>query len=104
MQTNRTGLSRVCKVNDSSTGNLYKHIAFCIPPLTESKIMEKFGTGCTYSREGFWWLLMCWVVHKNRPYTIIDDELAEVFESLHGLANVPCMNTLAGDINLTHGI
>jgi|SRR5882724_11079445 len=105
MQTNRTGLAQVCRLNDSSTGNLHKHIAFCNPPLNKSKIMEKFGAGCTYSHKGFQWLLMHWVVCKNRPYTIIDDEeLIEVFESLHGLPIVPCMNTLTGDIKLTHGM
>src|SRR6266481_4860930 len=74
MQTYSTSASRVRKLNDVSTGNLHKHIAFCVAQLNRSKIMEKFATGYTYSCEGFCWLVMHWVVHKNRPYTIIDDE------------------------------
>ena len=61
MQTYSTGTYRVWKSNDTSTGNLRKHIAFCVLQLNESKIMEKFATGCTYSCEGFHWLVMCWV-------------------------------------------
>jgi len=44
-------------------------------------------------------------VCKNRPYTIIDDEeFIELIEMCHGLANIPCMNTLATDIKLAHGM
>ena len=43
-----TGSSRVWKWNDTSTGNLCKHIAYCPPSSKESQIMEKFAAGCTY--------------------------------------------------------
>ena len=67
--------------------------------------MEKFAGGCTYSREGLRWRLLRWVVCKNRPYTIIDDEeLREVFAMLHAKAKIPCANTLAGDIKCAHGM
>ena len=67
--------------------------------------MEKFAAGCTYLREGLHWRLLRWVVHKNRPYTIVDDEeLHEVFAMLHAKAKIPCMNTLAGDIKRAHGM
>src|SRR6266481_4053144 len=95
MQTYSTGTYRVWKSNDTSTGNLRKHIAFCVPQLNESKIMEKFATGCTYSCEGFRWLVMRWVVCKNRPYTIIDDEeVCDIFRMLHANVNILCANML----------
>ena len=103
MQTYSTGTSRVWKSNDVSTGNLHKHIALCVPQLNKSKIMEKFAMGCTYSCKGFCWLVMCWVVRKNRPYTIIDDEeVCDIFWMLHVNINILCTNTLAVDIKLTH--
>src|SRR6266481_394479 len=105
MQTYSTGTSRVQKSNNASTGNLHKHIAFCVPQSNESKIMEKFAAGCTYSHKGFCWLVMCWVVCKNRPYTIIDDEeVYDIFQMLHVNVNIPCANTLVGDIKLTHSM
>jgi len=67
-------------------------------------MMEKYGVGGTYSLKGLWWLLMHWVVCKNWPYTIIDNEkLNEVFQFLHGQRNIPHVNTLEGDIKLAHG-
>ena len=52
-----------------------------------------------YSHEGLHWRLLHWVVHKNRLYTIVDDEeLCEVFAMLHAKAKIPCTNTLTGDI------
>src|SRR6266481_37095 len=105
MQTYSTGTSRVWKLNDTSTGNLCKHIAFCVPQSNKSKIMKKFAMGCTYSCKGFHWLVMHWVVCKNRPYTIIDDEeVCDIFRMLQVNINILCMNTLAGDIKLTHSM
>ena len=99
-----TGSSRVRKWNDASTGNLRKHIAYCQPSSKEFQIMEKFAGGCTYSREGLHWRLLHWVVRKNRPYTIVnDEELREVFAMLHANLKIPCVNTLAGDIKCAHG-
>ena len=67
--------------------------------------MEKIAAGCTYSCKGFHWLVMCWVVHKNRPYTIIDDEeVHDIFQMLHANINIPCMNMLVADIKLTHSM
>ena len=67
--------------------------------------MEKFAGGCTYLREGLRWRLLRWVVCKNRPYTIIDDEeLRKVFAMLHAKVKIPCANTLAGDIKCAHGM
>ena len=67
--------------------------------------MEKFAGGCTYSREGLCWCLLRWVVCKNRPYTIVnDEELREVFAMLHAKAKIPCANILAGDIKRAHGM
>jgi len=67
--------------------------------------MEKFAAGCTYSREGLHWRLLRWVVRKNRPYTIVDNEaLREVFAMLHGKVKISCVNVLAGDIKQVHGM
>ena len=45
------------------------------------------------------------MVHKNRLYTIVDDEeLHEVFTMLHGKVKIPGMNMLAGDIKQAHGM
>ena len=67
--------------------------------------MEKFAGGCTYLHEGLHWRLLHWVVHKNRPYTIIDDEeLCGVFAMLHAKVKIPCANTLTGDIKRAHGM
>lgn len=72
---------------------------------TSAKFMEKFVAGCTYSRDGFRWKLVNWIINKNRPYAIVEDpELIDIFCMLHGRLEVPCASTLSKDIKIVHGI
>ena len=67
--------------------------------------MEKFAAGCTYLHEGLCWHLLHWVVHKNRLYTIIDDEeFGEVFSMLHAKMKRSYTNTLMGNNKCAHGM
>lgn len=91
------------KANDQSTGNLTKHANLCQPKAStgDVQVMRKFTGG--YSREGFRWLLLRWVIAKNRPYTIVQDpELGDIFRMLHSKVDIPCANTLALDIKYVH--
>jgi hypothetical protein len=100
--SHRSGVKKYCKANDVSTGNLMKHANMCQPKASSAStlVMQKFTGG--YSCEGFCWLLLPWIICKNWPYALVEDEeLGNIFWMLNSKVQVPCTNTLVGDIKYT---
>jgi hypothetical protein len=95
----------MCVSLDSSTCNLNKHVQKCDStekkPVTSVAMMERFAGG--YTREKLRWKLVEWVVKKNRPFAIVEDEtLIEIFRMLNSKVNAPSGQTLARDLRLVH--
>jgi hypothetical protein len=63
--------------------------------------MEKFAGG--YTRERLRWKLLRWVVLKNRPFAIVEDEeLVEILAMLNPKVNSPSGQTVGRDVCDVH--
>jgi len=59
--------------------------------------MEQYSEPCT--REARRWGVLRWIVRKNRPFYIIEDEeLRDIFRMMKPRAEVPSANTVSKDI------
>lgn len=91
-------VARACY--NSLTGNLTQHVKKCAPkPNAESKAINTFMHGSTYSRSKMRYKLIRWVVRNHRPFAIVEDEdLLDIFKMLYAEVQVPSARTISRDI------
>src|SRR6266481_2273032 len=100
MWISNPSITRTRQANDHSTGNLNCHVRECEPvEMPESKDMEKFVAGFTYTCEGFRFQIAKWIIKHCCPFVIIEDEeLVEAFRMLHASVSVPPQFSVGQDI------
>lgn len=88
------------KREDTSTGNLDRHVKGCAPPVnSQTDAIKKFMHGSTYSKSKFRYLLDLWIVRRHRPYAIVEDpELIELFRMLFAQVEIPSARTISRDV------
>ncbi|TDL24114.1 hypothetical protein BD410DRAFT_719575 [Rickenella mellea] len=77
--------------HDNSTSNLVWHITECDPiKSTAVSLMRNFVHSVSYDKAKFWFLLVMWLVHRHRPYVIIEDpEFKQLLLMLYGKVDIP---------------
>src|SRR6266481_9009011 len=100
MWISNPSITHTCQANDHSTGNLNCHVCECEPvEMPESKAMENFVAGFTYTHEGFRFQIAKWIIKHCCPFAIIqDEELVEAFQMLHAAVSVPSQFSVGWDI------
>lgn len=85
---------------DDSTGNLGRHAERCSGKRTkESRVMEEFAHGSTYSAARLRYLLNLWVVRRHRPFSIVEDrELIAILQMFCDHVTVPSARTISRDV------
>lgn len=85
---------------DDSTGNLGRHAERCSGKRTkESRVMEEFAHGSTYSAARLRYLLNLWIVRRHRPFSIVEDrELIDILQMFCDHVTVPSARTISRDV------
>lgn len=85
---------------DDSTGNLGRHAERCSGKRTkESRVMEDFAHGSTYSAARLRYLLNLWIVRRHRPFSIVEDtELIDILQMFCDHVTVPSARTISRDV------
>src|SRR5882762_8039418 len=87
--------------HDDSTSNLIRHVKSCDGGTlgSGSSAISAFAQGSTYTAHKFWMKLALWVVHRHRPFAIVeDDELVDIFTDLNNKVEVPSRFTVSRDV------